>query len=364
MGRRRTGVRSGKGCGQTAPRGPRRDRAERSPSAGTPQGPAALSRRCRVGGQGRRQCPLSRPVGTLGPSPWNAVRPRVGGATRRSPAGGHDERARGAPPPGCRCPGAAGLRRDGRAVHPQHPALALPAPAGDRHPGDPRRSRAVAARHRPHRAGAAGLRRSGGVQPEGRRPASRLGVGGAAAARACAARCCTRSWSGPTCGRRRATRTTGPATSNCSSGSATARTVPPHPGSRPPRPSRTRRCETGRPGGRWPDGPDVAPAAPTTSTTPTTSLSTNAPNARKPSRSGAQSRSAVKQQKETGDPDPRLPQYQGGTQIWAYDGLRAMPALAPPRPEAAELVPDQTPTTEQIPTPESPRRWPFGRRRG
>ncbi|MFC1401857.1 MULTISPECIES: lipopolysaccharide assembly protein LapB [Streptacidiphilus] len=42
--------------------------------------------------------------------------------------------------------------------------------------------------------------------------------------------------------------------------------------------------------------------------------------------------------KETGDPDPRLPQYQDGTEIWAYDGLRARPALAPPRPETTELV--------------------------
>lgn len=77
--------------------------------------------------------------------------PEDGRPTRRSSEGGRDEHERSAPPPGCRFPGAVGRRRDGGALHPQHPALALPASPGDRHPGGPRRSRAVVARHRPDR---------------------------------------------------------------------------------------------------------------------------------------------------------------------------------------------------------------------
>ncbi|MFG3001498.1 tetratricopeptide repeat protein [Streptomyces sp. NPDC048340] len=37
-------------------------------------------------------------------------------------------------------------------------------------------------------------------------------------------------------------------------------------------------------------------------------------------------------------PDPRVPQYRVDTALWEFEGLDARPAIAPPSPEAAELV--------------------------
>ncbi|MFL6116772.1 MAG: tetratricopeptide repeat protein [Catenulispora sp.] len=43
---------------------------------------------------------------------------------------------------------------------------------------------------------------------------------------------------------------------------------------------------------------------------------------------------------EVGDPDPRVPARDVGTAVWRYSGLDAVPAVAPPSPQAAALVRD------------------------